>query len=130
MDMARRNETVLVVEDDVDCAEAIRATLNVGAFMPVLHADGAAALGWLASSPPPALILLDLDLPTMTGSELARAYAGLGVPLAPIVVLSGHRPEESDDGVRAVARLRKPVDVAELLRTVDRYAQRGDAAPS
>jgi CheY-like chemotaxis protein len=130
MDMVRRNETVLVVEDDVDCAEAISTTLNVGAFVRVLHADGAAALGWLARSPPPALILLDLDLPTMTGAELARAYAQLGVPLAPIVIFSAHRPEEGDDGVRAVARLRKPVDVAELLAIVVRHARGEPSAPS
>src|ERR1041385_478149 len=74
--MGRRQRTsvVLVVEDDADCREMICGTLKEAGYAVFEAEDGAQALRLLLAedTPQPAVIVLDLRLPVMSGPELLK----------------------------------------------------------
>jgi signal transduction histidine kinase len=113
---ARRR--VLVVEDNLDAAEAIETLLRLhGHEVEVVH-EGRAALE-VAGSRPPDVVLLDLGLPGMDGYELARRLrAELGSRLR-LVAMTGYGQEEdrrrsADAGCDH--HLVKPVQFADVER--------------
>lgn len=65
---------ILLVEDDDDSAEAIAMLLRSQRVAnPVERvADGEAALAWLLTNPPPALVVLDLRLPDVSGLQVLQ----------------------------------------------------------
>lgn len=66
-------QTILIVEDDADIAESLHYNLRREGFRPVIAESGEKGLRLaLDEKQPPALVLLDLMLPGMTGMELCR----------------------------------------------------------
>jgi signal transduction histidine kinase/CheY-like chemotaxis protein len=61
--------TVLIVDDEPDVRSVIRATVEATGMKSAEAGNGREALGWLAASKAPALILLDLMMPDMDGFE-------------------------------------------------------------
>lgn len=120
---------VVVVEDDEDIRDLVVEMLSQCGFEAVGYADGAAALAALRRIPErPAVILLDLEMPGMTGWEFRRQQ--LGDPrLAeiPVVVASatlGAAPIEAD------AFLPKPYETTQLLGVLARLTLQGGAQAS
>ena len=67
---AGQQPVVFVVEDEEDTATLITMTMKAEGYE-VLHADdGLKAQSQIAALPPPALVLLDMGLPHVTGLEL------------------------------------------------------------
>jgi two-component system KDP operon response regulator KdpE len=109
---------VLIVDDEPELLRALSINLRARHYDVVLAADGATALR-KASSTPPDLVILDLGLPDMDGTDV---IAGLrGWSKVPIVVLSA-REEQADkvDALDAGADdyLTKPFGMDELLARV------------
>jgi len=77
-------QTVLIIEDEKDLAELIAFHLEKEGFRSVIAADGITGLQEAKSSHPD-LILLDLMLPGMMGTELCRVLKGAeqtaGIPI-------------------------------------------------
>lgn len=67
--------TILVVEDDDDVRGLLRITLERGGYQVVEAANGGDGARAMAASSP-ALILLDLNLPDMSGLDLCRRLKG------------------------------------------------------
>ncbi len=114
---------VLVVEDDLDCVEAIAEALEGDGYVVAKAHNGAEALLYFENQDPPNLVLLDLMMPHMDGWEFVGEYRKKKGRLAPIVILSGEQRLiriASELGVAGY--LRKPVDVDTLLATVARLA--------
>lgn len=66
-------QQILIVEDDADIAESLRYNFQREGFRPVIAESGEKGLRLaLDEKYPPALILLDLMLPGMSGMELCR----------------------------------------------------------
>jgi DNA-binding response OmpR family regulator len=112
--------SVLVVEDDDANRGAIVDVLQENGFRVLAARDGVEALEVLrARSEPPRAILMDLMMPRMNGWELHKAIAEnpklAGVPLVVISVLA---PATELKGSVA-AQLHKPLDMHELLATVE-----------
>jgi PAS domain S-box-containing protein len=118
--------TVLYIEDNLPNLQLVEHVLSrrrsvklISAMRPQLGLD-------LASEHHPDLILLDLQLPDMSGQEvLGRLRANPETADVPVVVLSADvRPrligQLLDQGARAF--LTKPLDVKELLGLVDTIA--------
>ena len=61
--------TVLVVDDDQDLAQAIAAVLQYAGFHPLVACNGQDGMG-MAREHKPDLILLDIMMPGMDGSEM------------------------------------------------------------
>jgi two-component system KDP operon response regulator KdpE len=123
---------VLVVEDEPGLRRALAINLRARDYEVDVAADGAAALV-AASRKPPEVVVLDLGLPDMDGTEV---IAGLrGWTEAPIIVLSarsgqGDKVHALDTG--ADDYITKPFGMDELLarlRAALRRATPADESP-
>jgi CheY-like chemotaxis protein len=83
---------VLLVEDDLDIAEAILDVLMDEGYEVAHATNGREALELLHSQPRPAVILLDLMMPEMDGSQFrAEQLRDPALSSIPVVVLSADR---------------------------------------
>jgi two-component system catabolic regulation response regulator CreB len=125
---------ILVVEDEPGIADTIRYALATDGFEPVCVGTGAAALEALATTPTPALVVLDVGLPDVNGFELIRQlHARAPVP----VIFLTARSDEIDRVVGLelgaddyVAKPFSPRELVARVRTVLRRSARGGAAAS
>ena len=88
-------QTVLVVEDETDLADLIAFNLEKEGFRPLIAHDGQSALLEARNSKPD-LILLDLMLPGMMGTELCRILKGSPETARIPVVMLTAKGEEID----------------------------------
>ena len=113
---------VLVVDDDEGVRELMVMALSSVGYEVVSAPDGAAALKLLATTRP-AVILLDLLMPTMDGWEFARLYEQRPGPHAPIIVLTAARDAQARaTEIKADAWLAKPFHLDALFACVEQYA--------
>lgn len=108
-------QRVLVVEDDANLARALSINLRAREYVVDLASTGRAALALVADRHPD-LILLDLGLPDMDGTEVIEGVRGW--TKTPIIVLSAR--QTSHDKVRALDvgaddYVTKPFAMDELL---------------
>jgi two-component system KDP operon response regulator KdpE len=124
--------TVLVVDDEPQILRALRINLRVRQYDVHVASTGAQALE-VAAKHPPDLVILDLGLPDMDGTEVIGGLRGWTD--APIIVLSGRA--DSTDKVEALDAgaddyVTKPFSMDELLarmRAVSRRQGEQAAAP-
>jgi CheY-like chemotaxis protein len=122
--MAQKSKgpTVLVVEDNLEAQELLRANLEDAGYEVVVAGNGRDALAALADQRVPSLLIVDLVMPVMGGMELldvVRSYRRLAA--IPVLVVSGFELPAGAQGPR-VRYLRKPVRKAELLASVSELA--------
>lgn len=119
---------ILVAEDNRDVRDFIVAALG-GEFEVVQAQDGTAVLERLAYQPP-ALVLLDLHMPVMTGLEvLKRLKSAPGWDTTPVVFLTASdQTEDLVEARRLGARgyLIKPVRPGDLIAKVRRIIEDPD----
>lgn len=128
-----REKTVLLVEDNPDDEELTLRALKLANLVnaPVVARDGREALDYLFGEGShagrdvgdvPAVVLLDLKLPRMSGFDvLQRMRAEPATRLIPVVVLTSSSEEE--DMLRSYASgansyVRKPVEFAAFAHAV------------
>jgi CheY-like chemotaxis protein len=115
---------VLIVDDDPDILDMMGLLLENAGYEVQTALDGARALDRLGDGVRPAIILLDLMMPVMDGwSFRDHQRRDPAIARIPVVVLTGDG--HADDKARALGAegyLRKPVELAELLAMVERYA--------
>ena len=119
--MERGAARVLLVEDNLDAADALAELLRMwGHEVEVVH-DGASAVGKAGESRPD-VVLLDIGLPGMDGYQVAGALRALpGLNGALLVALTGYGQETDRRRTTAAGfdhHLVKPVDLEELRRLV------------
>jgi CheY-like chemotaxis protein len=115
---------ILLVEDNADAREALRALLELDGYEVHAAADGTEGLE-LARTKAPNVALIDIGLPGFDGYEVARRMKLLAAPAPVMIALTGYsEPEDKqrakDAGFRA--HLVKPVDpeaLARLLATLE-----------
>jgi len=123
---------ILVVDDETQLLRALRINLSARRYEVVTAQDGAAALD-AAAKHVPDLVVLDLGLPDMDGTDV---IAGLrGWTRIPILVLSGRT--DAADKVAALDSgaddyVTKPFSMDELLARIRALIRRveADAAPA
>ncbi len=121
--MARR---ILVVEDDRALRQALAFNLSREGYDVSVAVDGEQAVG-LARSQPVDLILLDVMLPGMSGTELLRVLRGEGNQ-TPVIVLSAKGAEvDRVVGLKLGADdyVAKPFSRPELLARIEAVLRRG-----
>ena len=116
---------ILVVEDDPHLRQIIREVLEDEGLVVVTAADGRQALQ-RAAAQRPALVVLDMRLPVLDGAGVvAGLRATFGVP-PPVLVITAHgRAAEKARQVGAFAFLSKPLELDELVASVQRALESG-----
>jgi DNA-binding response OmpR family regulator len=122
---------VVIVEDERDMADLVAMRLRKEGYQAEIAHDGARGLEMVRAAPPD-LLLLDLMLPGMSGTEVAAAVRGDPRPAeVPIIMLTA-RGEESDIVVGlkfgADDYVTKPFSMSVLLARIDAVLRRA-AAP-
>jgi CheY-like chemotaxis protein len=128
----RASLRVLVVEDNLDAAQALAELLTMQGHVAATAHDGASALG-LAQALRPAVVLLDICLPDIDGYEVARRIRATDV-LAHVRLIAVTARDASEDARRARQAgfdgyLTKPVSIAalhQLLSAPARTARESD----
>jgi len=114
-------EPILVVEDDDDTRDAL-CTLLAGQSYRVLDANNGCEALKLLSRTRPALVIMDLSMPVMTGWQLLDAiHEKKLLPGVPIIVLSADNQPPSAD----VCFLQKPIGAEHLLEAISAQLEHG-----
>jgi DNA-binding response OmpR family regulator len=112
---------VLIVDDDDATRSAERAVLTDDGFRVTEARDGEEAMRAIQNDPP-ALVVLDIQMPGVDGPSFARDLR-MTLKRVPLVILTGAEdPKHEADRCNAEAFLSKPFDAPELLRVVRRFA--------
>ena len=124
-----RTRNIVIIEDDEDIAESIRYNLEREGFRVRVAATGEDALN-LIFDRPPSLILLDLNLPHMSGFEMCRRLrAEAPTARVPILILTA-RTDEADKvlglNIGADDYITKPFGMRELVARVNAVLRRAD----
>jgi CheY-like chemotaxis protein len=127
---------ILVVDDDLDIRDTLADVLRDAGYRIALAGDGLEALAYLRTHEPPDLILLDWMMPRCDGASFRAAQISEPALAAiPVVLLTADaHVTRAGHPSNAGGFLRKPVQLAELLRMVERHCIKKaftepDAAP-
>lgn len=129
--MTSREARILVVEDDEDIAGLIKHTLERSGEIAVeLVASGDAALKAVASEIPDAIVL-DLNLPILSGLEVCRVLRARAntatIPILMVTARTGENDRVSGLEVGADDYVTKPFSPRELAARVKALLRRGRA---
>ncbi len=125
---------ILVVEDDKPIADMLTMMLEMEGYdvdwapsaniaMQYLTRKGIAQAGMLSEERAHrhALVLLDLQLPDMDGSDFVQQLTRQGAVLPPVIVVSAKREQavyEAATRINAVSVLTKPFELETLLHEI------------
>jgi CheY-like chemotaxis protein len=117
---------ILVVDDDRNIRETLADVLRYAGYRVELAENGERALEIIRRGPLPAVVLLDLMMPVMSGWEfLELAEQDETLRTLPVVVVSALpaplAPCGAEGGVKDC--LHKPVDIDRLLTIVDQLSR-------
>ena len=119
---------VYVVDDEEEIREVIRETLESRSYEVATFSDGASALGSIATRPPE-LVLLDINMPGMTGWRMRETMredpATATIPVIAVTAQGGSAIETTALGtLQFDGFIRKPFRVKDLLEGVERVLAR------
>jgi CheY-like chemotaxis protein len=127
---AERPIEILIVDDNPGDVRLTVEALKDGKVQNRLHTaqDGVEAIAFLrrkgeyADAPLPDLILLDLNMPRMNGSQLlAEVKKDSELKHIPVVILTGSQEMEDivkTNNLQADRYVTKPIDLEQFIRTV------------
>jgi two-component system nitrogen regulation response regulator NtrX len=110
---------VLVVDDEVNIVGLIVDLLHDEGYTVRSALNGAEALQMIAEHRP-ALILMDMYMPQMTGMMLLEHLHSQGISDIPVILMTAS-PGAAEKFSANVDYLAKPFDIEELLLSISRY---------
>jgi len=129
---------VALIDDEVDITMFLQIALEDNGYRVIAINEAREAIERLAASPPE-VIVLDLLMPVMTGVSLYRGIAEHArLKGTPIVILSGLNVSdelprlfgENGELPLPAAVIGKPIDIEEVLGTLEQIVGRGARLPS
>jgi two-component system cell cycle response regulator DivK len=125
--MAR--DWILVVEDNEKSLKLFRDVLQATGYRTLEATTGGRAVE-LAAEYAPTLVLMDIRLPDIDGVEaLGRLRADERTDSIPVLALTAqamHGDQERFLAAGFDGYISKPVNIVELVGTVERYCEKGD----
>jgi DNA-binding NtrC family response regulator len=116
---------VLIVEDERVSRRAMAYLLQTSGYHPAAYESAEDALRHLDGVRPPPVVLVDVDLPGMSGLDLLERLEKLRPDLKAVIISAadGERIEQFRRG-HDVSYMRKPVDFPRLLEMLHRSPHR------
>jgi CheY-like chemotaxis protein len=113
----RRAERILLVDDNEALCKLLQTTLELEGYRVLAATDPLEALAIAEREPELALLLTDVDMPHLTGPELAARVRSLA-PRTRVVFMSGRATGPHLDFPGGASFLPKPFTLAELVTKV------------
>lgn len=120
------NLPILVVEDDEPTQNLLRAVLRRCGYASEMASNGREAIALLQTNPY-ALVLLDMMMPEVGGSDVITFLAGSVSPV-PVIICSAAGPAALSGLDPAVVKavIRKPFDIDQLAAAVTAVSHTAD----
>ncbi len=121
------SQTILLIEDNAHNRYLATFLLERQGYRVIAAADGLQGIQ-TAQSARPALILLDIQLPTMDGYAVAKALRGIeGLATTPIIAvtscaMTGDREKAMEAGCNGY--IEKPINPDTFASEIERFAAR------
>jgi C4-dicarboxylate-specific signal transduction histidine kinase/ActR/RegA family two-component response regulator len=122
----RRRFRICALDDDPHVLEALGTMCGTLGHEIEVHSDHESLLARLNEGAPPDLLVLDLEMASLPGTEVLRRLRRTH-PELPVLVASGHSSASVADEIRRLGVrvfLPKPFDAADLARAVEETVQR------
>jgi signal transduction histidine kinase len=126
LDPIQHHATILVVDDDRDVREVTVSCLESLGYRVIFADGGRAALETIDHATPVDLLLVDMVMPEMTGTEVARAVLDRRAGL-PVIYMTGYVDPDHLDIPKEQSLLKKPFSVNELAAKVEEALQAREA---
>ncbi len=127
MSIPEKNPKILVVDDEEQIRRALKSILTTRKYDVILAADGNEAID-LAIDNPPDLVILDMAMPGLSGTEVCRElrnwYEG---PILMLSVISSDADKVAALDTGADDYLTKPFSTSELLARIRALLRRSTA---
>jgi CheY-like chemotaxis protein len=120
MQVGKRPRPVLIVDDDDALLDLEQSVLRDHGIPVTTARNGAEALIAMQQDPP-ALIVLDIQMPGVDGPSFARELRQQLRHIPLVVLTAAADPRREADRCNAEAYLAKPFDADELVRVVRRF---------
>jgi CheY-like chemotaxis protein len=121
-------KTILVIEDQEQNLYLMKYLLESNGYETVLAQDGREGIAQ-ARAGRPDLILLDIQLPTMNGYEVAREIQGdpdlAEIPIVAVTSYAMPGDRESAVAVGCSGYIEKPIDPDTFVEEIRRYIHEG-----
>ena len=125
-----RNKTVLIVEDNELNMKLFHDLLEAHGYATIETRNGMDALG-LAREHRPGLIIMDIQLPEVSGLEVTKwLKEDDGLRHIPVIAVTAFAMKGDEERIRrggCEAYISKPISIATFIETVRRFI--GDAEP-
>jgi len=118
------NQIILIVEDDPMILKSLAYLMQFEGYQVETAKNGLEALEKLRRGLHPSLILLDLTMPVMDGTEFLREmHHDPELPKFPVVVLSGdlYAHLKTQEYSEVEENIIKPVDIDKIVEIARRY---------
>ncbi|MBR5488170.1 MAG: sigma-54-dependent Fis family transcriptional regulator, partial [Firmicutes bacterium] len=124
MDNSRRNYRILIVDDEIEYQKVVSLILEDAGYSAVACSNGREALEYLKNNDVD-LVITDLRMPVMTGTELIENIRQMELDVDILVVTAYGSIEGAVDAIRlgAADYFVKSSDLDELIMKVDRIAR-------
>ena len=127
----RKSPLILVADDEPIVADTLVQILQAEGFEAISVSDGAAAVRW-AREARPDLVICDVIMPTLNGTEAARQINRI-LPAVPVILFSGQAAsaalleKTAAEGCRFIV-LAKPIKPELLLEHIRELLRRSVSA--
>lgn len=118
-DGGNMNNQVLIVDDNFEDAQNIKSILEKNSYSSKSVANGAQAFDSLKKNNF-SLVLIDIQMPTLSGYELLRLLKELTPKKVPMVYVS-ILPKEEVDMTGADGFIQKPIAEKRLLKAINQF---------
>ena len=124
MDNSRRHYKILIVDDEIEYQNVVSLILEDAGYSTATCSNGQEALGYLKTNEAD-LVITDLRMPVMTGTELIENIRRMELDVDILVVTAYGSIEGAVDAIRlgAADYFVKSGDLDELIMKVDRIAK-------
>jgi two-component system, NtrC family, response regulator HydG len=123
LSLLRREESILVVDDDPNFCKALKDILTIRGFQVETESEPQKVLGHLENNYKLAIVLLDLNLGAVNGVDLLKEVRAK-YPAKPVVLVTGYREEmansiEKAHKIGAYTCLYKPLEMDDLFQLIE-----------